>query len=289
MMPRSTAETMDWRFRHGAAAARLLAWGEQRKVRFAVRAGAVMFLGSALLLGLVRGGQFDYEGSPWDKLPGKLASVVGLAADDIRIQGLVHHDPETLLAPIGIAPGASLVGFDASVARRILENLDWVKSARVQRLFPNQLEIAVEEREPFAIWQRDSNYYVIDRTGAAMSGISAAQLVSLPLVTGEGAQTAAAELINQLEATPGLMLQMKAAARVGDRRWTLYLDSGVTILLPEQGWQQALAEVNRLDLTQHLLSKGIRSVDMRLPDRISVAVAEVASADGPPLAAVKAK
>ena len=68
-------------------------------------------------------------------------------------------------------PGGSLIGFDAAVARRILENLDWIETAKVQRLFPNQLDIFVREREPFAIWQRGQAYYVIDKSGTAMSGL----------------------------------------------------------------------------------------------------------------------
>jgi cell division protein FtsQ len=246
-------------------------------VRAAARGAALLFIAATIAYSLQLGGHFDYEGSPWRKLPGRLAGLVGLAAEDIRIQGLVHHDPENLLAAIGVTPGGPLIGFDAAVARRTLENLDWVQSAKVERLFPSRLDIAVVERQPFAVWQRGADYYVIDRTGAAMSSIEAARFVGLPLVTGEGAQRAAAELINQLAANPGLMLQVKAAARVGDRRWTLYLDSGVTILLPERNWVAAIAEVQRLDETQQLLSKGIRSVDLRVPGRIGVAVAEVAA------------
>ena len=263
------------RYRLPSAAA-FLAGGRRFGVGFAARTAAVLFLAAAVGHGLSIGGHFDYEGSPWRKLPGKLAGLVGLAAEDIRIQGLVHHDPETMLLAIGVSPGGSLIGFDAATARRTLENLDWVRSAKVQRLFPNQIEIAVVERQPFAIWQRGGEYYVIDHTGAAMSSVDASQFVSLPLVTGEGAQLAAAELVNQLAANPGLLLQVKAAARVGGRRWTLYLDSGVTILLPEKDWVAAIAEVQRLDETQQLLSKGIRSVDLRVPGRISVAVAEIA-------------
>jgi cell division protein FtsQ len=74
---------------------------------------------------------------------------------------------------------------------------------------------------------------------------------------------------------------VKAAARVGDRRWTLYLDNGVTVLLPEQDWQSALQTLHALDRSQQLLSKGIRSVDMRVPKRLSVQVAEVLPEEPP--------
>lgn len=254
--------------------------GNELKVRMAARAGALFLLGSVIATGLIRGGYLDYEGSPWLRLPGKAAGVVGMAAEDINITGLTNHDPELLLAAIGITPGGSLIGFDALMAKRILENLDWIENAKVMRRFPNQLDIAVKEREPFAVWQRGKAYFVIDRSGAAMSGFSASHLVRLPLVTGEGANVAAAELINQLEAYPDLLLQVKAAARVGDRRWTLYLDSGITILLPEGPMDGALKLVADLDRSQQLLSKGIRSVDVRVSGRVAVEVAEVAAEEG---------
>jgi len=184
-----------------------------------------------------------------------------------------------VLAAINVKPGGSLIGFDALQARRILENIDWVASAKVQRLFPNQLEIAVVERVPFAVWQRGKSYYAIDRSGAAMSGIPSATLAGLPLVSGEGAQTVAAELVNQLEAVPALKAKIRAAARVGTRRWTLYLDNGVTVLLPEHDVEAALALAWKLDSTQGLLSKGITSLDLRLADRVTVAVAEVLPAE----------
>lgn len=253
--------------------------GNTFKVRFAARASALLVLGGVIMSGLLSGGYLDYEGSPWMQLPGKAASLVGMAAQEITITGLEHHEPETLLSAIGVQPGGSLMGFDAVQARNILQNLDWVQSAKVQRLFPNQLVVEVKEREPFAIWQRGTAYYVIDKSGAAMSGLEASQMVRLPLVTGEGANSAAAELINQLSAYPDIMLQVKAAARVGSRRWTLYLDNGITVQLPERDWQQAIATADELNKTQKILARGIRSLDLRLPGRVTVEVAEIAAAD----------
>lgn len=256
----------------------LLSQGNRLRWRIAARAGAVLFLFAAIARGVILGGFLDYDGSPFARLPGKLAGLAGMAADDIKIDGLVHQDAEAVLKAIGVMPGGSLIGFDAARAKQLLENLDWVAAAKVQRQFPNQLDIAVTERQPFAIWQRDGNYYVIDRSGAAMSTLPASLMTKLPLVSGEGAQLAAAGLVNQLEALPELMLQVKAAARVGDRRWTLYLDNGVKLLLPEEGVAEALAKAAELDRSQKLFSKGIIAIDLRLRDRISVAMAETEKA-----------
>jgi len=259
--------------RNPAGPAAWLALGQRKRVRFAARAGAVALLAATILHGILLGGYLDYEASPWRELPGRIAGLAGLAADDIKIEGLTNHAPEAVLAAINVKPGGSLIGFDALQARRILENLDWIASAKVQRLFPNQLEVDVVERTPFALWQRGKSYYVIDRSGTAMSGIPSATQARLPLVSGEGAQIVAAELVNQLEAVPALKAKIRAAARVGLRRWTLYLDNGVTVLLPERDVEAALALAGKLDATQGLLSKGITSLDLRLADRITVAVA----------------
>jgi cell division protein FtsQ len=253
-------------------------YGQTLRVRFLARASAVLFLGLTIAHSVSQGGYLDYPGSPWLKIPGKLSSIVGFAADDIRIKGLVNQDPERVLTALGLRPGGSLVGFDATYAKNLLEGLDWVQSAKVQRLFPNQLEISLIERVPFAVWQRGGQYYVIDRSGSAMSNLSANAMTALPLVTGEGAQFEVEGLVNQLEATPDLSLKMKAAARVGQRRWNLYLDNHVTVLLPEKDVEAALQRLQALDASQHILSKGVKTVDLRFAGRVIVGIAEVEEA-----------
>ena len=243
--------------------------------RVAARVSAVAFLGMTLVHGVLQGGHLIYPGSPWLKLPGKLSGLVGLAADDIRMTGLHHHDPALILTILGVKPGGTLLGFDPERARKRLESLDWVKSAGVQRIFPNQLEITLSVREPFAIWQTKGNYLVIDKAGVPMSGLDPAELKGLPLVTGEGANVAAAELVNQLEATPALMMKVKAASRVGLRRWTLYLENGVKVALPEFKVAEALMKVQTLDAAQSVTTMGVQQLDLRVPGSVVVAIAEL--------------
>ena len=249
--------------------------GQTKRIRIAARVSAVFFLGMTILHSILLGGYLNYEGSPWAKVPGKLSGLIGFAADDIRITGLVHQDAAMVLNALGVRPGGSLVGFDATNAKALLENLDWVSTATVQRSFPNKLEISVVERVPFAVWQRAGSYYVIDRSGSAMSNVLPGNLPALPLVTGEGAQFEVADLVNQLEVSTDLSSKVSGAARVGQRRWNLYLDNGITILLPAENVAGALARLSTLESSQHLLSKGVRSVDLRFPGRVIVGIAEI--------------
>jgi cell division protein FtsQ len=251
------------------------AFGQSRRVRALVRSSAVLFLAITMVHGVLRSGQLEYEGSPWRQIPGKLSSLVGLAADDIRISGLTHHDPQLLLAALGVTPGGSLVNFDAGQARRMLENMNWISAASVQRKFPNKLEISVTEREPFAIWQNGGTYNLIDRAGVAMGGLELLGQSHLMLVTGEGANLGAQQLVNHLEANPELMKKVSAAAMVGKRRWTLYLVNGVKIALPAEGVPEALTKVSELDASQNILSKGIREIDLRIAGQMTVAIAEI--------------
>jgi cell division protein FtsQ len=255
--------------------ARLSKFGQSQAVRFFARTSAVLFLSATILHGAVRGGHFEDVNSPWRQISGKMASLFGLAADDIKISGLTHHDPQMLLTELGVTPGGSLVGFDAGLARLTLQNMDWVSAASVQRKFPNTLEIVVAEREPYAIWQQAGAYKLIDRDGVAMGGLELMAKSNLLLVTGEGANLAAQQLVNHLEATPELKAKVSAAAFVGKRRWTLYLQNGVKIALPVSGIAEALQQVNALDASQHILSKGITDLDLRIAGQMTVALAEI--------------
>jgi cell division protein FtsQ len=166
--------------------------------------------------------------------------------------------------------------------------VDWIAQAEVQRVFPNRIEIALAERDAFAIWQIDGTYKVIGRDGVPMTGLDPKTLASLPLVTGPGANVAAAEFVNQISAMPDLFVKVHAAARVGQRRWNVYLDNGVKIALPEIGVDAALREVAALDAGQNILSKGIQEIDVRQQGRIIVALAEAkdsAVASAPRMAA----
>lgn len=245
-------------------------FADQPWVRFAARASAVLFLAFALLHSLGRAGQFADPQSPFHNLDGRLAGLIGQQVGEVRVEGLTHHRPESVLKAIGIRAGGPMIGFDPHRARRLLENLAWVKTARLTKLYPNRLHIRIVERQPIALWQTDGEFYPIDADGVALPSLPAARFARLPLVTGAGANRRAAALINHLEAWPALRSRLKAAARVGERRWNLYFDSGLKVMLPAADVAAALKTLAALQARQQVLDKAIETLDLRLPARMAL-------------------
>ena len=73
-----------------------------------------------------------------------------------------------------------------------------------------------------------------------------------------------------LAAEPALQARVTAAVRVGGRRWNLRLDSGQDVLLPEINPAAAGAPLAELEREQSVLSRDLKVIDMRLPDRLTL-------------------
>jgi cell division protein FtsQ len=70
---------------------------------------------------------------------------------------------------------------------------------------------------------------------------------------------------------------LKASIFVAERRWNLRLNNGLDVRLPEAGVEQALERLVALDHDKKLLSRDIVSVDLRLPDRVTVRLSDAAA------------
>jgi cell division protein FtsQ len=169
-----------------------------------------------------------------------------------------------------------MLSFDTDAAKERLEQVSWIKHAQVMRLLPSTLQVVIEERVPFAVWQSRGKTYVVDAEGAVIAPAVREAYASLPLVVGEGAGKNAADLLATLKPFDSLTKQMIAATRVGDRRWTLRLSSGIDIMLPDDGVTDALNTLIGLDRSRNLLARNIAAVDLRLADRVSVRIRDKA-------------
>jgi cell division protein FtsQ len=174
-----------------------------------------------------------------------------------------------------------MLGFDTDAAKTRLEAVPWIRHAQVMRLLPSTLQVVIEERTPYAIWQNKGQTYVVDAEGVVLAPALREAYAGLPLVVGEGAGKSAAQLFDQLNSHGDLTQNLVAAIRVGDRRWTLKLASGLEIMLPDDNVGEALASLAKLDRERGVLKRDIAAVDLRLLDRVTVRLRATASAAPP--------
>jgi cell division protein FtsQ len=242
---------------------------------------SALFLASALIYGAVIGGQ---TARAYDALTGgidHLAIAAGFGVKRVTVTGQLHATDAAITAALGAGPDTMMLGFDTNAAKARLEAVPWIKHAQVMRLLPSTLQVVLEERAPYAVWQNQGQTYVIDTEGVVLAPALREAYASLPLVVGEGAGKSAAQLFAQLTPFSDLTKDVIAAIRVGDRRWTLKLASGLEIMLPDDNIAEALTSLAKLDDQHGVLKRDIAAVDLRLLDRVTVRLRETASANQP--------
>jgi cell division protein FtsQ len=238
---------------------------------------AVMFLGASIAYGAVKGDHLPMIVDTLAEVRDAMANTAGFRITTVAVSGERHLASADILATAGVRADASLLFLDADAARLRLKAVPWIAEAAVRKLYPDRVEIAITEREPFALSQVAGHVSVISREGTVIAPLSGPEFASLPLVVGPGSGPRAGEFITLLARYPDIRDQVRAAILVAERRWNLRLRDGIDIMLPESGVDAALALLSRLDHDKKLLSRDITAVDLRLPDRVSVRLSDEAA------------
>lgn len=221
---------------------------------------------------------------------GGATALAGLRVQDVEIEGRVNTPEPLVRAALGVNVGDPMLGFSLELARQRISTLSWVEHATVERRLPGTIVVNLQERRPFAIWQNNGKFVLIDRAGQVVAHQDVATFRTLPLVVGPGAPTAATALLDALAARPALQAHVVAAVRVSERRWNLRTDSGADVMLPEGHEVAALDRLIVLEQGHSLLERPLVAIDMRLPDRLVVRPRpdqHTADPTGPPAAPKK--
>lgn len=214
-----------------------------------------------------------WVGRAADQVKWKLIAVsgdLGFTVQEVLVVGRRQTARSELLAAARLARGAPILAFDLEAAKRRIEALPWIRSAAVERMLPDTVLLRLDERRPLALWQNRGRFALIDRDGEVILEDGLEPFADLLLVVGEDAPAHAAELLRVLESQPRLMRRVKAAVRVGGRRWNIRLKNGIDVRLPEEDPASAWERLAEYDRTHRVLARDIEVLDLRLPDRLIV-------------------
>lgn len=196
----------------------------------------------------------------------------------VHVQGASAMATRDILAAADVHKDQPMLGLDLEALRQRVQSVGWVKEARIVRLLPDTLVIAVVERRQMAVWQHNGRTVVIDDHGEVIPEAQAGRFPTLPLVVGAGAAEHAPMILPAIAQRPRLMDRIDALVRVDDRRWDLRLKDGSIIQLPAVGEEEALMQLEQLDQRSRLLELGFERIDLRNPDVVAVRPRQTAPA-----------
>ena len=211
----------------------------------------------------------------------RLAQATGMAIDGkfgdagfrlkaIHVEGASPMATADIIKAAGLYKDQPLLGMDLEALRQRIETVGWVKEARVVRLLPDTLVVAVKERRQLAVWQHAGHQSVIDDHGQVIPEADAKRFTTLPLVVGAGGAEHAPEILPIIAQRPKLMERMDALVRVDDRRWDLRMKDGSLIQLPAVGEEESLMRLEQLDQRSRIMELGFERIDLRNPDVVAV-------------------
>jgi cell division protein FtsQ len=237
----------------------------------------VLLLFGSVWLGIVKGGHSEEVSRALSDARNALANSAGFRITAVAINGRRQLTQDEVLAIGGVTGRSSLLFLDAAAVRDRLKANSWIADATVHKFYPGQLQIDIVERKAFALWQQDGRLAVIADDGALLEPYVSRRFLTLPLVVGKGAESRARDFLALLARYPQVRAVTKAAVFVGERRWNLRTKDGLDIRLPENDIGNALAALSQLDQEDHLFSRDIVAIDMRLPDRLTVQLSDDAA------------
>ncbi len=197
-------------------------------------------------------------------------SAMGFKVKAVHVQGTSGMAQADVVAATGLYQDQPILTLDLKALQAKVEAVGWVKSAKVVRLLPDTLVIAVVERQRLAVWQNQGQTKVLDVEGKVIQEANPVNFSNLPLVVGVGANEAAPVIMPMVMSRPRLVARLEALVRVDQRRWDLRLKDGGIIQLPAVGEDSALIQLDQIDQKSRILDLGFERIDLRNPETLAV-------------------
>lgn len=185
-----------------------------------------------------------------------LASPI-LSIRTIDVEGVVYADPERVGEVVASLRGDAILTADLRGAERALEEIPWVREARVSMHLPRRVSVQIDERQPIAFYRAvDGFNRVIDLEGRVLDVIEG-DLVDFPPIQGTGPNLSAGDVVEQpflgaaqlINALPReLRLRLVSMAISPDGEVSFLLTDDVTVLFgrPDRFQDKLVALLNEI-------------------------------------------
>ena len=162
-------------------------------------------------------------------------------SSNIQAAGLAELSRADLMPVFGEDIGRNIFFVPLSERRRELEKIPWVEHATVMRVLPDQIRVAVIERQPVAFTQHGQTIGLVDANGVLLSmapKTMAERHYSFPVITGIDAGDSAESRKARMDVYLRLMAELDAGGKHYSEQISeidLTDPEDARVIMPEQG------------------------------------------------------
>ena len=203
---------------------------------------------------------------------GNISKTVGLTVREVIVEGRSKTRKSVLLQALQVSEGDNILAINITEMKDRINKLPWVKSARIERHFPNKISLTLFERTPMARWQTNRMLKLIDVNGDVIPIVDLTRFSNLPIIIGKNAPKIAGQILNTLSNEPHLFRRVKSLTLVSDRRWDVQLDNQINVHLPEKNPGKAWAHLATVEQGHNIFGDQVQGIDMRLENQLIIKI-----------------
>lgn len=173
---------------------------------------------------------------------------------------------EPVMIAIGINHGTNIKSVDLYQINNRVMKVPGIKNAATRRLANGDIIIKTQQYRVAAQWSDGTYYYPLSADGTKIDTPSTTRdentIVFMGILPDD-----LTDIINNVSTISEYIDYMNM---VENRRWDIHTKNGITIMLPENNPGFAINKIARLNQTHKLLSRQLKTIDMRDNARILV-------------------
>lgn len=177
-----------------------------------------------------------------------------------------NKDLSALAAAATIAPNTRVYSVDLDMLNNRVMAVPGVKNAAVRRLPNGNISVRVAMYRAVALWTDGQNFFPLSADGTIVNKPTDVRDASHVVFRG----TLPQDITEITRAAHNLVGYLDTLEWIEDRRWNLYTNNGITVMLPEQNPIAAIGALISLNNNHQILNKDIKLIDMRDDARILV-------------------
>ncbi len=176
------------------------------------------------------------------------------------------HDLTAIATAAAVPAGSRIFSTNLDTINARVKSVPGVRDVAVRRRPDGKLNIRVELYRAVALWWDGNNYFPLSADGTIVQRPTDVRDIGAVVFRGPVPN----DITNITKAAHNMGTRLDYMEWIENRRWNMHTTGGITVMLPEQSPESAIAGLIALDENHHILNKDITAIDMRDNARILV-------------------